>query len=245
MKVHLVSVRATVGGAGVMSAAQITAESDTVRHVYACTGIFCDIDSFEIDPPASCIGWAARVGGALAADPSVEDMVLNPGFNPSPSQTDIVNVVRARPDFGANDIYLVYVQHLFATGSIHAATPALSIANFGISFPDIFVPGNNARGFGFIGLTDATKYVAVHEMTHMTTNLKNSEGGHFHLGAAGAGSGNLDFKNLMCKSVSANPNGIGASKRLWDESFTNANVNPSTLPPQITAIRSSRFVRTF
>jgi len=244
IKVHLVSVRNTVGGSGTMSAGQITAESDTIRKVYACTGIFCDVDSFEIDPPASCIGWAARVGGALAADPSVEDMI-NPPFGPSPSQLDIVKVVQKRPDFGANDIYLVYVQHLYATASLHAATPSLSIANFGISFPDVFVPSSIARGFGFIGLTDATKYVAVHEMTHMTTNLKNSEGGHFHMGAANVGSGNFDFKNLMCKSVSANPNGVGASKRLWDENFTNANVNPSTLPAQVTAIRGSRFVAKF
>jgi hypothetical protein len=33
------------------------------------------------------------------------------------------------------------------------------------------------------------------------------------------------------------------SKRLWDRNFTNVNVTPATLPPQITAIRGSRYVR--
>ncbi len=82
-------------------------------------------------------------------------------------------------------------------------------------------------------------------MTHITTNLKNDAGGHFHLGLKASGSGNFDFKNVMCKSVSANPNGVGGAKRLWDENFTNANISPSTLPAQITAIRASRFVRRF
>lgn len=245
MKVHLVNVRNAVGGTGTMSAAQITTESDTIRQVYACTGIFCEVDSFEIDPPASCTGWPARFPAAgLAADASVEDFISAP-FGPSPSQTDIIRVVQARPDFNSNDIYLVYVQHLFQS-PLPPATGILTIRVLGISFPDIFVPATSiARGFGFIGFTGSTKYVAVHEMTHITTNLKNSEGGHFHMGAAGAGSGNFDFKNLMCKSVAANPNGVGASKRLWDENFTNANVNPATLPAQVAAIRGSRFVRSF
>jgi hypothetical protein len=245
MKVHLVNVRNAVGGTPTMNAAQVVAETNTIRFVYACTGIFCEVDSFEIDPPASCINWPTRFpASALAADPSVEDFVPAP-FGPTPSETDIINVVRARPDFGSSDLYLVYVQHIFHF-PLPPPTGILTTPNLGISFPDVFVPAASAaRGFGFIGFTGATKYVAVHEMTHITTNLLNDAGGHFHLGAKSAGSGNFDFKNVMCKSVSANPNGVGASKRLWDENFTNTSISPSTLPAQITAIRGSRFVRPF
>ncbi len=125
-----------------MNAAKVAAETKTILELYACTGIFCEIDSFEIDPPASCITWNTRFpNSALSGDPSVEDFTSSP-FGPSPSETDIINVVRARPDFSANDLYLVFVQHLFSN-PLPAANAQLTIANFGISFPDIFVAANS------------------------------------------------------------------------------------------------------
>jgi len=252
IKVHLVNVRATAGGAGVLSAARKQTAIDTLHSVYACTGIFLEVDEILIDPPASCIGWSNRYPTsplAIGADPAVEEPSF-PGGNlaPSTSQTEIINVIRARPDFDSNDIYLVYATKVFANpvppppggpGNLLALGPG------GIAFPDSFTAaGSIARSFAFIGVQTVNQFADPHEMTHVTTNLRNSAGGHFHLGAnVNAGPGNIDGRNLMQRFVLIANGNVSDSKRLWDEDFTNNNLNPATIPAQIKAIRASRFVR--
>jgi hypothetical protein len=121
----------------------------------------------------------------------------------------------------------------------------LAVGPGGIAFPDSFTAaGSSARGFVFIGVNTVNQLADPHEMTHVTTNLRNSAGGHFHLGATvNTGPGNIDGRNLMQRFVLLSTGNVSDSKRLWDEDFTNNNVNPATLPAQVSAIRSSRFVR--
>ena len=75
IRVHLINVRTAVGGPPVVIPARIDAAKSTLRSVYACTGIFLEIDEVQVDPPASCTGWLARFPGdplAIGADPAVE-----------------------------------------------------------------------------------------------------------------------------------------------------------------------------
>lgn len=252
IKVHLVNVRATAGGAGVLTAARKQTAIDTIRNVYACTGIFCEIDEIAIDPPASCITWSTRFPTsplAVGADPAVETSAFTGGnLVPSASQSDIINLIRGRADFDANDVYLVYVTKLWSN-PIPAAPGGpgalLALGPGGISFPDSFTAaGSIGRSFVFVGLQTVNQLADPHEMTHVTTNLRNSAGGHFHLGAnVNVGPGNIDGRNLMQRFVLIANGNVSDSKRLWDEDFTNNNLNPTTIPAQIKAIRASRFVR--
>jgi hypothetical protein len=95
-----------------------------------------------------------------------------------------------------------------------------------------------------VGVTTVNVLADVHEMTHITTNLRNSAGGHFHLQAnVATGPGVLDGKNLMQRFALISTGAISDSKRLWDRAFTNAGISPSAIPAQITAIRASRFAK--
>jgi hypothetical protein len=115
----------------------------------------------------------------------------------------------------------------------------------GEAFPDSWTAaGSVARSFAFLGVNTTNPLAEAHEMTHITTNLRNSAGGHFHLQAAvGSGPGHIDGRNLMQRFVLINNGNTADSKRLWDEDFTNAGIAPATIPAQIAAIRGSRFVR--
>ena len=126
-----------------------------------------------------------------------------------------------------------------------AATGQLAIGPGGTSFPDSFTAaGEKARSFVFVGLQTVNVMADPHEVTHVTTNLRNDAGGHFHLAATvDAGPGNIDGRNLMQRHALIFNSDPKDSKRLWDEDFTNANLSPSTIPAQITAIRKSRFAR--
>jgi hypothetical protein len=117
----------------------------------------------------------------------------------------------------------------------------------GIAFPDSFTAaGSIARSFVFIGVQTVNALADPHEMTHVTTNLRNSAGGHFHLQAnVNSGPGNIDGRNLMQRFALISNGNTSDSKRLWDEDFTNANLTPAKIPAQISAIRASRFVRPF
>jgi hypothetical protein len=253
IKVHLVNVLTTAGGAtGALTAARKVVAIDTLHEVYACTGIFLEVDEIVIDPPAACIGWRTRYPTsplAIGADPAVESPSSSGGnLVPSASQLAIINVIRARRDFDANDIYLVYVTKIFANpvppppGGPGAL---LTLGSGGVAFPDSFTAANSpARSFAFLGIQTVNQFADPHEMTHVTTNLRNSAGGHFHLEATvNTGPGNIDGRNLMHRfPLIANSN-TANSKRLWDEDFTNNNLSPAKIPAQITAIRASRFVR--
>jgi hypothetical protein len=251
IRVHLVNVRATAGGIGALTAGRKQTAFDTLRSVYAHCGIYLDIDEILIDPPASCVNWQTRFptsAPAIGADPSVEAYSFS-GNNlvPSPSQTDVINVVRGQAGFGANDIYIVYVNKIFNTPLPAAGAAGLTVGPGGTSFPDAWVAANSiARSFVFVGVQTVNQFADPHEMTHMTTNLRNSAGGHFHLGATvNTGPGNIDGRNLMQRfALIANGN-TADSKRLWDEDFTNNNITPAKLPTQIAAVRASRFVRPY
>jgi hypothetical protein len=251
IKLHLVNVRAAAGGAGVLTAARKQTAVQALQTTYAPCGIVLEIDEIVLDPPASCIGWPTRYPTSLIAiDPAVESAGFPSGnLVPSASQTDIINAVRALPAFDAQDIYLVYVDRIFSNpvppppGGPPGA--ALAMGPGGIAFPDSFTAaGSIARGFVFIGVNTVNQLADPHEMTHVTTNLRNSAGGHFHLGATvGAGPGPIDGRNLMQRFVLISNGNVSDSKRLWDQDFTNNNLNPATIPAQIKAIRGSRFVR--
>jgi len=250
INVHLVNVRAQAGGAGVLSAARKQSGIAAFQSVYARCGIFVNIDEIEIDPPASCLNWLTRYRGAalaIGADPSVESSAFPAGnLVPSASETDILNVVRALADFSPDDIYIVYVNNLFDNPVPHPSPHVqLRLDGGGEAFPDSWTAaGSIARSFAFIGVQTVNQFADPHEATHIATNLRNSAGGHFDLGPdAATAPGNIDGRNLMQRfSLIANGNPAD-SKRLWDRNFTNVNVTPATLPPQITAIRGSRYVR--
>ena len=254
IKVHLVNIRNTVGGTGILSAARKTAGIAQMRSVYAACGIFMEVDEITLDPPASCIGWATKyptaAAAGIAADPAVESAAFTGGnLVPSASQTAIINVVRGLSSFDPNDLYVVYVSRIYANPvpAPPAALPGpqLQIGPGGISFPDSFTAaGSIARSFTFVGVTTVNVLADAHEMTHVTTDLRNSAGGHFHLQATvGAGPGVIDGKNLMQRFVLISTGAVSDSKRLWDEPFTNAGITPSAIPAQVTAIRGSRFIK--
>jgi hypothetical protein len=115
----------------------------------------------------------------------------------------------------------------------------------GEAFPDSFTAaGSPARSFAFLGVATTNSLAEAHEMTHITTNLRNSAGGHFHLQAdVDTGPGNIDGRNLMQRFALIQNGNTADSKRLWDEDFTNNDLSPATIPAQIGAIRGSRFVR--
>jgi hypothetical protein len=252
IKVHLVNVRNTSGGTGALTATRKQTAFDTLRSVYARCGIYLDIDEIVIDPPASCINWQTRYpasANAIGANPAVEGAGFTSGnLVPSTSQTDIINLIRARPDFDGNDIYIVYITKIFNNPiPPPSATAVLAGGPGGISFPDSWTPANAiARSFVFVGLQTVNQWADPHEMTHVTTNLRNSAGGHFHLQATvGAGPGNIDGRNLMQRFFLIGNGNTADSKRLWDEDFTNNALTPAKIPAQISAIRASRFVRPF
>src|SRR6185369_12377517 len=82
INIHLVNIRKTAGGDPVLSAARKADAIEALHNVYACTGIFLNIDEMVIDPPASCIGWSTRfpnASEAVGADPSVEKTLFSGG----------------------------------------------------------------------------------------------------------------------------------------------------------------------
>ncbi|MCB0088457.1 MAG: hypothetical protein KDE54_11135, partial [Caldilineaceae bacterium] len=251
IRIHLVNVRSSVGGAGILTNARRDLVFRTFQEIYAVCGIFAEVNEIVIDPPASCIGWTTRYPtDPLAADPSVEESGFAGGFLvPSASQTDIFNAIRGRADFDANDVYVVSVAHIYRTPLPAPPGPGLQDASGGIGFGDVWVAaGSLARSFAFVAVsTGVTEYADVHEATHITTNLRNVSGGHFDLGPAGAAAeGNIDGKNLMHRFFLTNARGVSNPKRLWNRQFTNTNLVPNlVLPAQIDSIRASRFVRNF
>lgn len=240
MRVHFVDVRSSVGGAGTLTVARRNLVKQVCRSIYGVCGIFVDFDEFQIDPPASCIAWTANYpGDPLAINPAVEGFTL-PGANlvPSATQLAIINAVRARAGHVENDLYLVFVERIYRAPVPAPPGPLVQGAR-GQSFPDSWVAaGAVTRGFTFVGLrggvTDTTE---THELTHMTTNLRNSVGGHFDIGDP------RDTRNLMHNGTI--DNGCLGTKRLWNTAFNNAAIAPSAIPAQIDTIRASRFVHPF
>jgi hypothetical protein len=250
LRVHLVNVRASAGGTATLTTARKNLIIRTFRAIYARCGISVDFNEIMLDPPAACIGWAAAYpGDPRAADPSVTGFSMTGGnLQPSASMTAIINAVRALPGFQANDLYLVYVRYIYSNPvPVPGSGTNLSLDAGGEAFPDSWTgAGSTARGFAFVAVSGGiTEFADPHEATHITTNLRNSAGGHFHLGAAGATApGSIDGRNLMHRFYLPNNLRVRNPKRLWNRAFNNASYSPAmTIPAQVDAIRSSRFVQ--
>lgn len=251
IRIHLVNVRRSVGGAGILTAARRDLVIRTFQSIYARCGIFAEVDEIVLNPPATATGWPVRYPtDPIAVDPAVEGFTM-PGAHlvPSASQTDLINAVRALAGFNANDIYVICVARVYSAPVPAPPGPGL-VSGGGEAFPDSWLPANSiARSFSFVGvLSGITEFADVHEATHITTNLFNVAGGHFDLGlpAPAGGPGNIDGKNLMHRHFLANTLGVRNPKRLWNVQFTNTNYAPAlVLPAQIDAIRSVRFVRNY
>lgn len=246
IRVHLVNVRDSAGGTGALTNARRTQVTETIQAIYAVCGIFAEIDEILLDPPASCIGWPTRYTDAIAVDPAVEGFTL-PGANlvPSPTQSDLITAVRALASFNASDVYLVFVARIYRPPIPAPTAPpsgGLVAGSRGESFPDAWVAaGAASAGFTFVGVRGGvTDFTEVHEVTHVTTNLRNSAGGHFTLPAADL----RDRMNLM-RNGTIDTAGVANTKRLWNTDFNNPAVAPPLIPAQIDAIRASRFVRPF
>jgi outer membrane protein OmpA-like peptidoglycan-associated protein len=246
IRVHLVNVRRSAGGIDTLTAARRRDVEANIHAAYATCGVFAEVDRIDIDPPATASSWVATYpGDPLAADPSVEEFTFPGGVNliPSTSETDIIDLLRVRPGFDAGGIHLVAVRRLYANPVPAPPGPGLADSGGGEAFPDSWTAaGSNARGFAFIAIDNIIHtFAEPHEMTHITTDLRNVAGGHFYLGAAGANTlGPIDGKNLMHPTPNINGT-TSMSKRLWDNAFANAGQG-FIVPAQITAIRASRFV---
>lgn len=241
LRVHLVDVRSTVGGAGILSDARRNRVKQVCRAIYAVCGIFVDFDEFQIDPPGAATIWTTNYpGDPLAVNPSVEGFTL-PGANlvPSLSQLALIKAVRNRPGGHVeDDLYLVFVEQIYRA-PVPAPPGALRQGPRGESFPDSWVAATSlTRGFTFVRLRGGvTTTTDTHELTHMTTNLRNTAGGHFDIGDP------RDTRNLMHNGTI--DNGCLGTKRVWNDPFNNAAITPSLIPAQVDTIRSSRFVRPF
>ena len=255
LRIHFINVRNRVGGVGVLTAARRTQVTQAFQALYALCGVFVEVDEITIDPPAAVTGWpAAFPGDPLAVDPAVEGFSFVGGvLTPSASQLALVNAVRALPAFNANDVYVIYVNRILDT----PLTTPLTSGTLGQAFPDAFVAAASpTRSFVFVGVNGATINTDIHEVTHVTTDLRNAAGGHFYygvIGPAGPGQftiGNVDAKNLMFP-IALSGLGVSDPKRLWDipnpnNTFVNNNVvPPMVIPGQVQAIRNSRFRRNF
>lgn len=247
-------VRTTVGVAGGIGAARFAAAADVIRSVYARGGIFAEITTEEIDPPAACTGWPARFPGTLnAIDPSVEGPTQDAAGNmvPGTAMTALTTLIRARPGFDENDIHLVYVAFIYNVPLPAAPLPAgvgLGTRLGGQAFADAFTTAaSGGRSFGFVAARSGiTRFVEAHEATHMTTNLAAAvAGGHFSLQPGGApAAGPIDGKNLMINFPLADTASSSDNKRLWDRVFTNTHLSLS-IPAQFTEIRRHRFIRPY
>jgi hypothetical protein len=265
VRVHLIDVRQTPGvaGSGPLGFFHEFNATGNIRSIYATCGILAEIDKVEIDPPASCIGWTTRYpGDLLAADPSIENATFVGGnaviaptvgvVSPlTTSLSDLVAAVRALPTFDANDLYLVYVRHIYTPPVPAPPGPGLADDAGGQAFAEAWTPAaSGAQGFAFVALdTGITDLADPHEITHITTNVDNAAGGHFDLSAAAAvAPGNIDGKNLMNRFFLVSNLGVANPRRLWNRTFNNtARVPNLSNPAQIDRIRrpGDRFLRPY
>ena len=252
IRVHLVNVRSSAGGTGILLGRRRDSIKSVFHSIYARCGIVVEFEEFFLDPPASCIGWSTRYPASLiAANPAVEGALAAAGGNiqPSTSMSDICNAVRLRAGFNAQDIYVVYVDRIYRAPVPAPSPTALLVQGVGgQAFADAFtVAGSTALSFVFVGVNSGiTDFADTHEATHLTTNVAgNIAGGHFDLGALGAGApGNIDGKNLMHRFFLNSGFGIGNPKRLWNDARANTSQG-FTNAAQVDAIRGSRYVRPF
>lgn len=256
VRVHFVNVRRTNGGTRILPVGTLQNVKAAFQAVYAVCGVFAAIDEIVVDPPAACTGWGVRYAGG--GDPSVEVSTqgganpAQPQFDPSPTELALAGTVRGLPGYQANDVYVVFVWNLYSTPLPPPNVGnALDIETGGEAFTDaqtatLPAAGQQARGIAFVAVDHVTRYAAVHEATHLTTDFNNEADGHYDLGDGNAGPGPIDGKNLMHRFVLVDNAAEANPKRLWDTpSAANTWANPFINGAQITAILASRFVHTY
>lgn len=262
LHVHLVNVRdAEINGNPILTNVRSNAIKASLQATYARCGIFAEVDEFPIDPPNSCVNWrtlgyqANSSQGYPVRDPSVflseenateaqRPMPNMPVVTPSQSERDLIAVVRNRPGYNNNHIYVLFVNALYEPPG--APGGALSEGAGGEAFPDSQADTRytNARGFAFIALNGVTDLATVHEITHITTDVNNIADGHYDLGPANAiAPEGKARRNLMHRFVLAQNNNHEDPKRLWDNDEQNNLWNPGFVNrSQVSIIRNSRFV---
>jgi hypothetical protein len=264
LRVHFISVRSSVGGSGVLSVVRQNRATNLFRSIYAVCGIFVEVDVIEINPPPSSLAWPTMYPGnaAFLAGPIVEGFrFAGNTLVPSTSQSDIITVVRNLASFNADDIYLVFINRILSfplppPPVVAPGVPPPAVvfnSGGGESFPDSFTAaGSLARGFTFVSSLAGSNNVEVHEATHITTDLRNAAGGHYDLGLPRTAvpppnaPGNIDGRNIMHRFAPVITGNVTDPKRLWNTQVTNANYSPTlVIPPQINAIRGSRFIHAF
>ncbi|WP_349264213.1 OmpA family protein [Longimicrobium sp.] len=253
IRVHMVNVRTSVGGTGVLLGARRDAAKAAFWSIYARAGVFMELDELALDPPASCLGWGTTrfPGDPIGQDPSVQaptgDLFGN--VVPSSEMRDLIAAVKLLPGFDANDLYVIYVARILDVPP-PAQPQVLATHLAGQAFADDYATvASGARGFAFVAVRSAlTQFTDVHEATHITTNLSGSiAGGHFDLGPdPSPGPGPVDGRNVLHRFPKVNTQGVANPKRLWNTQFINTARTPNlTIPPQIDAIRAHRFSRPY
>jgi hypothetical protein len=183
INIHLVNVRNDTQANGGQPVCQNIAQIEaTLYSVYAVCGIFPALNVVDMDPPASCTGWAGNynlaAGWAQAVppyqlqDPSIEsgeeliDLQNHPNApnsNRSPTQLDMINAATALVNYQANDICLIFVWNSYVDpgggliANLIGNMPDIDVGAGGEAFPDSQTGGAmggniDARGFAFISV---------------------------------------------------------------------------------------------
>jgi hypothetical protein len=273
LKVHLVNVK-DGSGTAIAPDSRLNDASTLIQRIYASIGIFVEVQKHEIDAPASCLGWPARLAATKEPnikDPSVEDGHRDGAGNVllSPSEADLFAAVRKMAGFDAHDPYLLYVHRIFPH-PLPAKTPFAGEPG-GVSFPEsiLAAASSAASGMTIVAAGGGDVLADMHEFTHDIGNGPNGKDSlgrstfHFWISkkdpapaTANANAAPIDNRNVM-KGFFLDYAGFGSSplsgddvfmpRRIWD-SMSRDGV---TVPSQIDIIRSyaggnaKRFLRDY
>lgn len=111
--VHLINVRATVGGLTATTQGELDDYESSLHSIYARAGIFLEIDRADMDPPPSCMGWAGRVPDGV--DPGIAVAIQERSQNPiqivpHPTQSALI---AALPHRQAGHIYVFFLANIY------------------------------------------------------------------------------------------------------------------------------------
>jgi hypothetical protein len=164
--VHFRNVRATNGGLAATTNGELTTYANFIRTIYARAGIFAEIDMVDVNPPATCTGWAEDPGICVAMQ---ELSGGSPMLVPHPTQNDLIQAIGGGRQ--ANHVYLFFVANIFdmvtdgnAGGeafylaqSTHPANSAAALANLNIQARahDLARRMSDHVGAGIMGVTAA------------------------------------------------------------------------------------------
>ncbi len=261
LRVHLVNVK-DGSGAAAAPASRLDAASTLIQRIYASIGVFVEVQKHELDAPASCVGWPARLAGrtdphnALAAsDPSVEDGHRDAAgkVELSPPEQDLFGLLRKQSFFDAHDAYLLYVKRIFAH-PLAAKGGTLDGEPGGVSFPDSILSksASDASGMTIVASFFNDVLADMHEFTHDLANgpfgVDNLGRSTFHFFISKKtpppGTSNddivnkfaapIDCRNVMKGFFLAFNDDVFMPRRIWD-TITRDGV---TIPSQIDKIRT-------